>query len=187
MPLLRSAPSALLLALVMSPACVMNDGEHTTAVASSDDVEGGEDDGGDSDDCKIEGSVIGEVGARVVIGGTTATFVNWRTKDGEPNEFVGFELDFDGPKRPYLVKAGGEHFVGEAQLWVHPKGTGGAEVSAISYVDLCDPTPDCDWPDDMEPPAEPPQTDDPECVNNSECGPGEFCAEDGSCRPVVIK
>jgi hypothetical protein len=44
--------------------------------------------------------------------------------------------------------------------------------------------PECNDPDGCDNTPNPP-ADDPECVNDDDCGPTEFCAEEGVCLPYV--
>lgn len=83
---------------------------------------------------RIEGAQIGQAGVTVL--GGTVTFTSWRAKDGEPSEFVGFELSGSG-SAGYAVKTGGETHFGSGSSWVHPSGTSGSSASAISNVTVC--------------------------------------------------
>ena len=87
------------------------------------------------DECKLEGNLIGVEGATVEVNGTTVTFSNWVQKDGEPNEYVGF--DIDKSNLMFTVKAGNQVFSGSGDSWSNPNGTGGNMVMAISNIDFC--------------------------------------------------
>ena len=83
---------------------------------------------------RIEGAQIGRAGVQVL--GGTVTFTTWRAKDGEPGEYVGFELNA-GVGAGYAVKTGGETHYGSGTSWVHPEGTSGPKAPAISNVTVC--------------------------------------------------
>jgi len=87
------------------------------------------------DECKLEGALIGVEGATIEVNGQTVTFSNWVQKDGEPNEYIGF--DIDTPGLMFTVKAGRQIFGAEGTSWSNPFGTGGNTVKAISNIDFC--------------------------------------------------
>jgi hypothetical protein len=93
---------------------------------------------GDRDDCKVENSAIGQVGAQVTTGGVTVTFEEWTAKPGSPGEYLGFRISATVPvgNLSYTVKAGTATYQGLGATWFHPGGEG---ANAISNVDFCDP------------------------------------------------
>jgi hypothetical protein len=105
----------------------------------------GDEAGGRGEACKLENAQIGQVGVTIDLGSTRVVIDSWVRKDGEPGEYVGFTFHTtSGAGVRYVVKAGGERYPAEATTWMHPRGTGGPEVSAISNVDFCE---SCDDPD----------------------------------------
>jgi hypothetical protein len=169
------------------PACLADIGSGSRASTGSDDVDDGADGDQDRDDCKIENEDIGVIGVVVDVGGTRVTFVDWIAKDGEAGEFIGFVVSVEGGELHYRVKAGGESYNDTATTWMHPNGTGGPEVSAISNVDMCPPD-DGDGGEGGDP-GDGGEAGDPgdggQCEADSDCGTGELC-ENGSCQPPVI-
>jgi hypothetical protein len=93
---------------------------------------------GDRDDCKVENSAIGQVGAQVTTGGVTVTFEEWTAKPGSPGEYLGFRISATVPvgNLSYTVKAGTATYQGLGATWFHP---GGEDANAISNVDFSDP------------------------------------------------
>lgn len=104
---------------------------------SSSNVEGQDESGDfDTDDCKIEGSQIGQDGLVLRLGPKSVTFTDWVTKPGEPNEYMGFSMTISGAESvSYIVKAGGERYPSTAATWSHPLGM---TANAISNVDVCE-------------------------------------------------
>ncbi len=131
----RILATSLFSLLLTASGCMLDGTSSTQNAAEGDDVDG-ESGGGDRDDCEIEGGASGRGGASVTVGDTTVVFEGWVQKDGEPGEFVGFDLNVDGI--PYKVKTGGEVWADSSAEWRHPNGTGGPEVPGISNVDFCD-------------------------------------------------
>ena len=84
-------------------------------------------------ECKIEGDLIGVEGAQLIVNGQLVTFTNWVAKDGEPDEFVGFDIDVEG--LTFYVKAGTQVYPVTGTSWLHPNGTG-SDARAISNVDF---------------------------------------------------
>jgi hypothetical protein len=151
---------------------------------------------------KIEGSDIGrlitlEVPDADGEGTVSITFTGWITKDGEPNEYIGFTLDGNAS---FFVKAGTEIFEGSGDSFANPYGTGGSAVKGISYVAICDgegdepppPPPDCDHNDDGDttdegecdyvPPPPPPDcdhNDDGDTTDEGECDYHPPCEPSG--------
>ena len=100
--------------------------------------EGADDPAGevDTDECKIEGSQIGQDGYVMRLGAKTVTFSDWVTKPGEPNEYMGFSLAISGTDSiGYVVKAGTQRYPSSSLTWSHPQGL---EANAISNVDVCE-------------------------------------------------
>ena len=101
---------------------------------------------GQSDDpsCgKIEGSRIGR-DTTVEAGSITVTLHRWKAKDGEPDEFVGFDYRVDGGSLTVITaKAGPEiHEVdafGSAGTWRVPDTVEGSDepIKAVSNVVVC--------------------------------------------------
>lgn len=133
--IMRTIPSVLLAALLAQPGCVLSDEASRTQGAS----EGEEEDGADSDDCKIEDGDLGVQGISVDLGSKIVTVESWMEKDDSPGEYVGFTLSLEGGDTiGYLVKTGGEVYGGEGLSWSHPNGTSGSEVPAVSHIDFCE-------------------------------------------------
>jgi hypothetical protein len=86
-------------------------------------------------ECKIEGDDIGKNNAEVTFNGVTVTFTNWVKKDGEDNEYIGFDLSVEAT---FQVKSGTDLSTWTGTTWKNPYGTGGPDVKAISNVDFCD-------------------------------------------------
>lgn len=103
---------------------------------NSSKIEGDDDGGGgDSDECKIEGSQIGSDGVVVRLGPKSVTFHDWVTKDGSPGEYMGFSLTVGGADSVgYVVKAGTERFSSRTTTWSGE----GLTMHAISNVDMCE-------------------------------------------------
>ena len=194
-------PAAALCLMLGLPGCILDDSVSKDNNLSVGDGEGEGDEQGedfDRDDCKIEDGNIGIENLALPLGDVEVIFHDWVTKDGEPGEYVGFSITVNGAAGlSYVVKAGGETFAGEETTWMHPAGTGGPTVSAISHVDFCDavpvpeepaPEPVPEEPAPEEPAPEPvPEQPAPGCTDNSECPAGEFCSEEGTCEPIVIE
>jgi hypothetical protein len=98
---------------------------------------------------RIEGDDIGQVGRVVTVGGVDIEIVAWTPKDGEDGELVGFQLA-PGANVAFAVKTGGETHQAEGTAWVHPAGTKGPEVPAISNVTFCPADPGDESDDDFE-------------------------------------
>lgn len=100
----------------------------------------------DSDNCKIEGSVIGKNGYVLDMGTVAVTFSNWVAKPGSPGEYLGFTATVSGTSQlVYTVKAGTAKYISDDTSWMHPSASAGA--NAISNVDFCEcenPEPDGD-------------------------------------------
>ena len=99
-------------------------------------TEAGEDDDDcapttDIAECKIEGDLIGQEGAQVVVDGQLVTFSNWVLKDGETDEWVGFDIDVDG--LTFYVKAGTQVYEGTGTSWLHPDGLTGMGISNVDF------------------------------------------------------
>jgi hypothetical protein len=92
----------------------------------------------DRDECKVEGSDIGRVGATAQVGSLTVRFEEWIPKLDSPGEYVGFRLSSNAGSLTYLVKTGGEHHTATGTSWVHPGGNQGPGVPGISHVDFCE-------------------------------------------------
>jgi hypothetical protein len=158
------------------PAC-------TDIFGSNEDAVNGERDGEyDNDDCKIEGSAIGQEGVVIRLGAKTVTVHDWVGKTGEANEYVGFSMSLTGGSTiSYVVKASGELYPDTALTWMHPNGNDGSNTPGVSNVDYCEecegggcdgdptPDPDCDNPDGCDggdggedPPPPPPECDNPD-------------------------
>ena len=120
---------------ILAAACVSD----TDATQQRGDVRG---EGGDDDECKIEGAQIGQVGASVTVGDTTIVFESWVAKADSPGEYVGFTLSTGNVH--YVVKAGTERFASSGATWSNPYGDEGPDAQGISNVDFCDPPP-CDY------------------------------------------
>jgi hypothetical protein len=99
-------------------------------------------------ECKIEGSLIGQVGARVHVGDTLVVFEEWIPKADSPGEHVGFVLSANAADVSYVVKASTESYPATGTSWAHPDGP---YAHGISNVDFCE---DDDPPDDEEPPPD---------------------------------
>jgi hypothetical protein len=131
----------------------------------------------DSDECKLEGSAIGEQSV-IDLGSKSVRVHDWVGKTGSAGEYVGFSLTIGGGDAvTYKVKASGEVYPSDALIWIHPNGAdGGSKAPGISNIDFCDDcdNPDgcdggggggdddgdgCDNPDGCEPPPPPPPTD----------------------------
>ena len=134
---------------------------------------------------KIEGSEIGEP-QTLTAGGVTVEITGWISKDGEPGEYVGFTYTADGAT-DITIKAGQEVFVEDGDgTWIHPSGTFGSEVGAISNVVICEgeekeeepqPPSGCDETDSCNevPPVEPepdPGEGGQSCTTHEECASG---------------
>ena len=110
-------------------------------------VRGGEGD----EECKIEGSDIGRVGASVTVGGETITFDSWEPRAGSPGEYIGFTIS--STREHYKVKAATDVYLGYGDSWTHPYGDDG---HAISNVDFCDEPPEeCDYDAGVPEPEDP--------------------------------
>jgi hypothetical protein len=107
---------------------------------------------GDEDECKIEGSDIGRVGAHVITpGGDTITFDSWVPRAGSPGEYIGFTIS--STSAHYKVKAATDVYLGYGESWTHPYGDDG---HAISNVDFCDEPPEeCDYDAGVDHPEDP--------------------------------
>jgi len=135
---------AVLLACVLAAAgCVA---DSTGSTTQSDEV--------DDDyecECKIEGSLIGQVGARVHVGDALVVFEEWIPKADSPGEYVGFVLSANAASVSYVVKASTSFYPASGTSWAHPDGP---YAHGISNVDFCE---DDDYPPDEEDP--PPDID----------------------------
>jgi hypothetical protein len=107
-------------------------------------------------ECKIEGSLIGQVGARVHVGDELVVFEDWVAKVDSPGEYVGFLLSANAGDVSYVVKAGTARFEASGITWMSPYGDSGPDAQGISNVDFCE---DDDYPPDEE---EPPPEDVPD-------------------------
>lgn len=107
-------------------------------------------------ECKIEGSLIGQIGARVHVGDELVAFEDWIAKADSQGEYVGFLLSANAEGVSYVVKTGGERHAASGITWMHPDGDQGPEVPGISNVDFCE---DDDYPPDEDDP--PPDDDEP--------------------------
>lgn len=180
-------PALLFSTLLGLPGCMLDD---SVGQGNELSVEAGEEErandsaGFDRDDCKIEDGDIGVEELTLPLGDIEVTFYDWIEKDGESGEYVGFSMEIIGADGlSYMVKAGGERFQGDGLSWLHPHGTGGPEVSAISHVDFCDGLGD---PGHGEPaPEEPEEPGD--CTDHEDCGPNEYCTDAGVCELVPIE
>jgi len=97
------------------------------------------------DDCKIEegfGSVVTLSFCCLEI-----TIGNWILKEGEEDEYVGFEIIAAAATNgipisiddiEYTVKAGNQCFVGSGGYWINPNGTSGPQAKAISNIVFCE-------------------------------------------------
>jgi hypothetical protein len=130
--------AVLFAAAVAAAGCI---GDSTASIEQADEV-----DEVDECECKIEGSLIGQVGARVHVGGELVVFEEWIPKADSPGEYVGFVLSADAS---YVVKAGTDTYPASGTSWAHPDGP---YAHGISNVDFCE---DDDYPpDDEEPPPD---------------------------------
>lgn len=92
---------------------------------------------------KTEGGNLGTAGLELGFGTETATFTNWRSKNGNGRgEYVGFEVTLTSTPAWISVKAGGDVFGerlegGLTHTWVHPNGTSGPSAKGISNIVLC--------------------------------------------------
>jgi hypothetical protein len=114
-------------------------------------------------ECKIEGSAIGQVGARVYAGDEIVTFVEWIPKAGSAGEYAGFVLSNNAGSVSYVVKAGTESYPATGDTWMNPYGDSGPEVKGISNVDFCE---DDDYPPDDGGDGEDPPPDEEDPVVN---------------------
>jgi hypothetical protein len=186
--------------LIASSGCLLDDGidQDLSSVEGNrgvDDVEVGQGGGFDRDDCKVEDDDLGRVGVLIDLNGVQITFEEWITKDGEPGEYIGFVISVDGADQlSYTVKAGTDRFPGQGSVWMHPIGTGGSEVSAISHIDFCDGLPDGGDPGNGDPGDGDPGDGDPGdgdpgdqiCFDDGGCAANEFCNADNVCVPRLI-
>lgn len=112
-------------------------------------------DGCDSDckvkcnECRMEGGFGSE--KTISFCCVTITIDNWVKKENSQGAFIGFEIvaaTVDGqPVDPsvieYKVKSGGNCYDGTGPFWLHPNGTTGPKVKAISQIILCENTTLC--------------------------------------------
>lgn len=125
--------SPIVLSVLFLGCVALDSGEEDLAGRSGDE------EGYDSDDCKIEGDDIGVVGLELGLGDTRVTFEDWVPKADSPGEYVGFSISVSGADSVgYVVKAGGELHADDVASWSHPDGDSGSEVPGISNVDFCD-------------------------------------------------
>ena len=123
-----------------------------------DDDEGDDDEGDDDDDdngasncegvntgplpddcAKIEDGQIGEDGIVIHLNDITITIIAWIEKDGEPDEYVGFEYEVVGGDVCVAVKSGGDISIEEGTgIWINPNGTFGPDAHGISNIVFCE-------------------------------------------------
>ncbi len=105
---------------VNSPLCRRRDPRPTTARPAAKCV-------------KLEGDRIGKIQA---LQGLPVVLTGWRTKDGNPREFVGFSYVAWGGGVTYTVKAGAGTYEGKRSPWLQPDGTA-PNVGGISDITFC--------------------------------------------------
>ena len=182
--------------LISVSGCVLDDSVGPEQGLSS--IEDGEGAGEalDRDDCKVEDDELGQTGVLISLNGVEIDFEEWIAKDGEPGEYIGFTIAISGAERlPYTVKTGTETFEGDSTVWLHPNGTGGSDVSAVSHVDFCDGLPGDGDPGDGDPGDGDPGDGDPGdgdpgdgvCFSDAGCSAGEICGSDNLCHPIDIE
>jgi uncharacterized repeat protein (TIGR01451 family) len=86
---------------------------------------------------KIENGEIGTA-TGIVVGGAVVTITSWIPKEGEEDEWIGFEYEVTGSLDSMTIKAGTEVFTiddpGTSGTWIHPDGISGPDAKGISYV-----------------------------------------------------
>ncbi len=133
---------------------------------------------------KIEGSDIGrlitlQVPAADGNGTVSITFTGWINKDGENNEYVGFDLDLEAT---FFVKSGTEIVEGSGTSFRNPNGTGGSTVKAISYVAICSA-----GESETTPPPPAPSCGDGVINGNEACDDGGVIDGDGCSAVCTIE
>ncbi len=89
-------------------------------------------------DCvKFEDDEIGVEGITKTVDGVPITLYDWVAKDGEPGEFIGFSFTVEGAVFEFSVKCSLDIFEGTEGTWIHPNGTAGPTVNAISNIVFC--------------------------------------------------
>ncbi|MDQ3366221.1 MAG: hypothetical protein M3680_12410 [Myxococcota bacterium] len=141
-------------ALLLGAACTAQTGTNVNDLEGDDEAS---ESGRTSDECKIEGSQIGEEGLVIRLGAKTVTITNWVAKTGSPDEYVGFSIGLAGGSTiGYVVKSSVERHPSTTMTWLHPNGAdGGAGSPGVSNVDFCGECeggacgedPSCDNPD----------------------------------------
>jgi hypothetical protein len=134
---------ALVTCVLGLSACVMSstsDGDRSLSEADppatdAEPTEPGEPPAADRDECKVEDGEVGVDDLAVPTPAGEVRIVSWRTKDGEPGEYVGFTLS---RRARFTVKAGLDVWTDEGTTWTHPYGYDGPDVNAISHIDFCD-------------------------------------------------
>lgn len=170
------------LAAVLSVGCSLSGSDSRNAALGEDDEPGDSGEPGDTgngngdfdqDECKIEGSALGAVGAQVNTRRGVVTFTAWEPKAGSNGEFIGFAISLEGQSDvSYVVKAGTELFASTDLIFSHPNGDQGSSAKGISNVDFCE-----DPPGDEDPPGggggEDPYCNDPDGCDGGGGGGGE--------------